>query len=207
MKKFLATLLASASLALVVDANPAKAALNYTIYEAFGNLYLTASGYVDVPLTFETPAEGCGTDYGVIYGPTAAFCSGQGMNRGYFIAGTSSFGGPSSVLFSADASTGWSTYVSGIGQTFSIDEVYYSPDPIDSEAVWYGKSLADIGLSNTPSGVLGSWTIMSSSDTITLNRINKPVPGPLPILGAGAAFGFSRRFRQRINASQTSAQR
>jgi hypothetical protein len=97
--------------------------------------------------------------------------------------------------------------VSGTGIAFSIDEDYFSPDPIDSEAIWYGKSLADIGLSSTPSGVLGSWTVLSSDDTITLSLINNPVPGPLPILGAGAAFGFSRRLRRRINASQTSAQR
>jgi MYXO-CTERM domain-containing protein len=25
-----------------------------------------------------------------------------------------------------------------------------------------------------------------------------PVPGPLPLLGAGAAWGWSRRYRQRI---------
>ena len=27
------------------------------------------------------------------------------------------------------------------------------------------------------------------------------VPGPLPLLGAGAAFGFSRRIRNRIKAA------
>jgi hypothetical protein len=43
----------------------------------------------------------------------------------------------------------------------------------------------------------------SSGGTITLN-VNAPtpptsaVPGPLPVLGAGAAFGFSRRLRRRI---------
>lgn len=28
-----------------------------------------------------------------------------------------------------------------------------------------------------------------------------PVPGPLPLLGVGAAFGYSRRLRRRINLS------
>ncbi len=28
----------------------------------------------------------------------------------------------------------------------------------------------------------------------------KPVPGPLPILGAAAAFGYSRRLRSRVRA-------
>lgn len=30
---------------------------------------------------------------------------------------------------------------------------------------------------------------------------NTYVPGPLPVLGAGAAFGFSRKLRSRIKAS------
>ncbi len=32
---------------------------------------------------------------------------------------------------------------------------------------------------------------------------NQPVPGPLPLLGAASAFGFSRRLRSRINKSAT----
>jgi hypothetical protein len=44
-------------------------------------------------------------------------------------------------------------------------------------------------------------TSMASADTwtqvITQTAI-PPVPGPLPILGAGAAFGFSRKLRRRI---------
>jgi hypothetical protein len=31
------------------------------------------------------------------------------------------------------------------------------------------------------------------------NRLTQAVPGPLPILGAGAAFGFSRKLRRRVN--------
>jgi hypothetical protein len=37
----------------------------------------------------------------------------------------------------------------------------------------------------------------SFGDTYTQNK----VPGPLPLLGAGIAFGFSRKLRRRINAS------
>ena len=32
-----------------------------------------------------------------------------------------------------------------------------------------------------------------------------PVPGPLPILGVGAAFGWSRKIRRRIKASAAAA--
>jgi len=37
------------------------------------------------------------------------------------------------------------------------------------------------------------------SQKITREVIGDSVPGPLPILGAGVAFGFSRRLRKRIN--------
>ena len=42
----------------------------------------------------------------------------------------------------------------------------------------------------------------SGSTTIT-DPITASVPGPLPLLGAGVALGFSRRLRQRLNLAQT----
>jgi len=43
-------------------------------------------------------------------------------------------------------------------------------------------------------------------DTVGIDKITntfESVPGPLPILGAGAAFGFSRKLRSRIKAGRT----
>ena len=36
--------------------------------------------------------------------------------------------------------------------------------------------------------------------SLTVNEVSAPasVPGPLPVLGLAAAFGFSRRMRRRI---------
>jgi hypothetical protein len=42
-----------------------------------------------------------------------------------------------------------------------------------------------------------SGTFNSFSDTI----VQEEVPGPLPLLGAGVAFGFSRKLRQRVKTS------
>jgi MYXO-CTERM domain-containing protein len=77
-----------------------------------------------------------------------------------------------------------------------------------SEAVFNGKSLADFGI--TTSGLLGTWTLQpadgsdlyTANDTINLiaGSSSAAVPGPLPLLGAGAAFGWSRRLRKRIAA-------
>lgn len=55
------------------------------------------------------------------------------------------------------------------------------------------KSIA-IGLPNGQATNLGSFGI----DNLT---IGKPVPGPLPILGVGASFGFSRKLRKRIKSA------
>ncbi|WP_254954261.1 hypothetical protein [Cyanobium sp. Cruz-8H5] len=48
--------------------------------------------------------------------------------------------------------------------------------------------------------VPGSW--MGTGDTIQalLGAPAASVPGPLPLLGAGAAFGWSRKLRKRIAA-------
>jgi hypothetical protein len=50
----------------------------------------------------------------------------------------------------------------------------------------------------------GSGLLNSITDTYTNTRFtpdNPTVPGPLPILGAGAAFGCSRKLRRRIKQS------
>ena len=43
--------------------------------------------------------------------------------------------------------------------------------------------------------------VTSFDQTVTQSAFMSEVPGPLPLLGAGAAFGFSRRIRSRIKAS------
>ena len=40
------------------------------------------------------------------------------------------------------------------------------------------------------------------SSAFTLFKVER-VPGPLPILGLGAVFGYSRKLRKRIKASKT----
>jgi len=48
--------------------------------------------------------------------------------------------------------------------------------------------------------------IWTASPGVTIDNINNnfaQVPGPLPILGIGAAFGFSRKLRKRIKGSGT----
>ncbi len=65
--------------------------------------------------------------------------------------------------------------------------------------------------SGTVADVVGHPTKITVTNTYTPNsgaidnveNTFRNVPGPLPILGAGAAFGFSRKLRGRIKASRT----
>lgn len=185
---------------LAVDASPAKADLNHNIYESLGNLVVEASGSLGLTPTSATTA--CSFD-GALYPDLGAICTGTSVSgRRYPISGPNSFSG-SGFLGPADSVSGIFTFLYGDVDSFGIDSSYIFGTPIISKAIFNGKTFADIGLTPT-SGLLGTWTIAGTSETITL-KVANPVPGPLPLVGVGAAFGFSRRLRQRIQRSQAAA--
>jgi MYXO-CTERM domain-containing protein len=96
--------------------------------------------------------------------------------------------------------TGISTLLAGAAGFFAIDPAYISNSPIDSSATFNGTTLAGLGFTTT--GLIGTWTLDGTSETIQLILAppTSAVPGPLPLIGAGAAFGWSRRLRKRIAA-------
>jgi hypothetical protein len=86
----------------------------------------------------------------------------------------------------------------------------------DGKGATIASNFADDSTANTatlpiPSGLTRLWVDVTWSRGIGAGRgitgmtdsyMQIPVPGPLPILGAGAAFGMSRRLRQRIRSSR-----
>ena len=49
----------------------------------------------------------------------------------------------------------------------------------------------------------GSNLYAATTGGLSIDQLSgEPVPGPLPLLGAGAAFGWSRRLRRRLPFSQ-----
>ena len=99
--------------------------------------------------------------------------------------------------------------LSGAGVTISKSIFYSDPiNPLTSVADvvlnWSGtaQSAGVAPLSNTI-WVLDTYNIPTTLPSLD-NVINSyETPGPLPLLGAGAAFGFSRKLRGRIKATRT----
>jgi hypothetical protein len=91
----------------------------------------------------------------------------------------------------------------GVSQQFAMDTTY-TGGPIISSSTFGMSTLAGLGFTTT--GLLGTWTLDGTGDTIEVRVAAPPAPptsatpGPLPILGAAAAFGSVRKLRRLSSA-------
>ena len=203
----IASLLAGSLVAL--HAPTAKANLVINIFDtSSGDLKMTVNGKLDTLTTPLSPPLpdlfSCGID-GLI--ATTVLCTGPNHTNNlllYSVTGSIDEL-PLSIIGIAPASE-------VDGQTFSLAtknngypenaiglrDNYVAGTPYFSSATFVGESLSSIGLAP---GLVGVWSMDGTSEKVFL--IAGPVPGPLPLLGAASAFGFSRRLRQRIRSRQT----
>jgi len=196
--------LLAAPAALLLTQGQAKAVLTYNIFESGGNVVVQTSGSLDLTGSQTNGAGFCGTN-GFIGATLALICTGTDPGSpkpALQISGPQVFNG--SVFSYANSVSGIFTilYGGGSGQLI-LDPTYVSNTPIVSSATFNGKTLANLGFTTT--GLIGTWTLNGTSETIQviLGAPTPPgttVPGPMPLLGAGAAFGWSRRLRKRITA-------
>jgi hypothetical protein len=207
--------LLAAPAALLLSQGEAKAVLNFNIFESGGNVIVRTSGSVDLPKSFAA----LDNSNSGIWGPSlGAVSTGQaspviGSILFFKVLGPTSI--PGSTVFRPASSVSGNNTTLGVGPLFQLfigSQILALNSPAGgerfSEAVFNGKSLTDFGI--TTSGLLGTWTLQpadgtdpyTANDTINLiaGSSSAAVPGPLPLLGAGAAFGWSRRLRKRIAA-------
>lgn len=86
------------------------------------------------------------------------------------------------------------------GQDFWLPNTYVSGAPI-SGFFNVNASLGQIGLFRAPGAVSANLIYTIGGEQIILREV---VPGPVPLLGAAAAFGCSRRLRKRIKKARLS---
>ena len=174
-------------------------------------MVVETSGELQLPQIQTTTPEGCAP---LLVASSATVCTGPlAIVPGYNITGPASFAGAPDTIVLRNSSTGITTWLWGQQGAFYIDASYVSGTPIVSSSTITDETLTSIGLTTT--GLLGTWTLQPkdgddpyiANDKIRLVVGQAPpaeVPGPLPLLGAGAAFGFSRRLRRRVSQSRVS---
>ena len=196
--------LLAAPAALLLSQGQAKAVLTYNVFESAGNVVVQASGSLDLSSTSSFAFQNscaAGAPGGAIYSSFAIICTGTEIaSPAFTITGPASFNG-SVAITPASSVSGILTGMVGISGAFAIDPSYIYNTPIVSSATFNGQTLASLGFTTT--GLIGTWTIDGTSESIQV-FLGPPstaaVPGPMPLLGAAAAFGFSRRLRKRIAA-------
>jgi len=199
--------LLAAPAALLLTQGDAKALLTYYISENAGNVEVQAVGSLLLPNS-SSISECALVPGGLIDSSLAVICTGTDRTMNLYLhQGPTSFNGTVSIS-PADSVSGIPTALSGtLGfPVFAIDPGYTPGTPITSTATFNSTTLGALGFTTT--GLLGTWTLQPAdgSDPYTANDtiqvvIGAPppaaVPGPLPLLGAGAAFGWARRLRKR----------
>jgi len=204
----------SAGLALsfplaVTWAQPAQAVLIFNFYELGSDLVIDGTGSLNLP---SSPTGSGSCPPGGLLSLPYLFCTGQATSGGgshYSITGPSTLGTGILPMVFASSNSGIPLAIQFTG-VFLIDSTYVSGTPIFSSSTFSGISLASLGM--TTPGTLGTWTLDGSGETISL-QVNASssgspanVPGPLSLLGLGAAFGVSRRLRRRVQLRSKTSQ-
>ena len=110
------------------------------------------------------------------------------------LIGANSVQGPSFELIG-------SSFTLGYPGTMLIDPSYTLGSQIFSTATFNNTTLASKGY--TGNGLVGTWMINGSNESVNVFVGTSSVPGPLSLLGAGAGLAWSRRLRRRIASSKT----
>lgn len=216
--KRLAPLLAAPAI-LLLSQGQAKAVLNFYIFESEGNVILRGIGSLSLPGDLGAIPESEGFNCGFFDpGIGGGFCAGRtSLIKIYNLDGPAYLPPEHSTASEIHATTSLGTTAALTtdldGDQGSVNAKAFGLDPdsngsfIFSEAIFNNKTLAsDFGITTT--GLFGTWTLQSNgtdgytaNDTINLYVSAPPTPGPLPLLGASAAFAWSRKLRKRIGSA------
>jgi len=101
----------------------------------------------------------------------------------------------SSLTSSVSSSDAGNWSVNGANGTATA--TFAAPNAVNGNKT-YAPQLASDTFASTLTVTGGVIQSVTSTVNVVDAPVNTPTPGPLPLLGAGAAFGFSRRLRNRV---------
>lgn len=189
-------------------AQPANALLVFNIIEQVNGITIQGAGSVTLP---DSPGPDLNTTQAqFINGPdTGVIVSGSSSSGNlYRILGPNTFGGTASTQTATSTSGDRITFQIGSANpnpSLGLPSGYISASPLFTTAFYSNATLAGLGITPGFRGSLGTWDVVNNANVAADQVQVFVVPGPLPILGAGVAFGFSRRLRRRIASSKSVA--
>ena len=188
-----------------LNAGRADAVLVYEFIQQGNNVALSISGSLSgLPKGQSTtinPAPG-GIDPARAAIRTGNSASTQGIFYG--ISGGRNFGTGGFLPFLPPSSYSGDIATLSGGAFLVLPASYVQGLPINGSGSFLNRTLSSLGLSST-SSLLGTWAVGSDSIEVWAGRkprASSSVPGPLPVLGAGAAYAYSRRLRSRLRGAR-----
>ena len=177
---------------------PAQSAITLRVEQVGGNVHVIGSGSAN--LTALTP-DGSSSTFQNVLTETQIYAGESVFNASHVDFYTNILTGPSIINSNIQTEEPDPTLSSGdiFGiqtdpYTLVLPLGYISNSPLSGTSVYTGFTIAQLGL--TPG--LSTWT-WGSTAAGTFDSINlEVVPGPLPLAGAGVAYGWSARLRRRI---------
>lgn len=107
--------------------------------------------------------------------------------------------------FNISSYVGMPVFLVGIAGELRLPSGYIEGSSISGSGLILGQNLTDLGLSTT-TGLLKTYNVGSDMIQVWAGPATSAVPGPLPLIGAAAAFAHSRRLKARVRAGSPSPQ-
>ena len=197
----------TAAALVLATPQPAEAVLVFNIIEQLSGITIQGTGSIVTPDTNE------GADP---FATSARFAtstsldqivSGNPADRGlrFNLSGPATFGTTPVGTIKATSSPGDFIRFGPSQARLALPSGYISGASLSATSFYASRTLADLGITPNFRGSLGSWDVVNVNG-LKFDEVQLAVvPGPLPIVGAGVAFGFSRRLRRRISESKSVA--
>ena len=169
-------------------------------YSAFTFTGITKGAYTftetDPDYTFAASGQGfTGASYSYTYQVALNSTAPVGTTFGAFSTGIATSQTSGSQKFSKVLSTTAATNPASTSATASRNNgTIIAADPVD----FAGGNIGPVVFNGSVTRTAGRVDVITDSFSLLDPKTTIPTPGPLPILGAGAAFGMSRKLRRRI---------
>jgi len=169
-------------------------------YSAFNFTGITTGSYTftetDPDYTFAASGQGfTGASYSYTYQVALNSTAVAGTTFGAFNTGIATSQTSGSQKFSKVLSTTAATNPASTSATASRNNgSITAADPVD----FAGGNIGPVVFNSSVTRTAGRVDVITDSFSLVDPKTTIPTPGPLPILGAGAAFGMSRKLRRRI---------